>query len=75
MLQYAQMLQAAATLLESNYYNALFCSYYEEEEILQVIQQHNKQLYNYIVKLEQNLYTHFINVCFAVLRYNERCAS
>jgi len=74
MLKYAQMQQRAATLFEQNYYNEMFCSYYEEDELLDFMQQHDKVLHNYVSKLKADTYTHFVNVLFAVLRYNERCA-
>ena len=75
MLKYAQMQQRASALFEQHYYNELFCSYYEEEELLDFMQQHDSVLHKYVCKLAGETYTHFINVLFAVLRYNERCAS
>jgi len=75
MLKYAQMQQRAATLFEQNYYNKMFCSYYEDEDILTFVQQHDVELHKYMCALPQHKYTCFVNVLFAVLRYNERCAS
>ena len=75
MLKYAQMQQRAAMLFEQHYYNELFCNYYEDEDLLNFMQQHDNVLYKYVNKLNMEAYTHFVNVLFAVLRYNERCAS
>lgn len=71
---YAQMLQRAATLLAQHYYNELFCYSYDDDDICSFVQQHDKALHNYMCKLAQDEYTCFVNVLFAVLRYNERCA-
>jgi len=75
MRKYAAMLQRAATLCEMHYYNELFCNYYEDEDICAFVQQHDNELHAYMCALAQEDYTHFVNVLFAVLRYNERCAS
>lgn len=72
---YAQMQQRAASLFEKHYNNALFCNYYDDEDLLAFAQQRDKKLHNYMQALEGELYTHFVNVLFAVLRYNARVAT
>jgi hypothetical protein len=74
MLKYAQMQQRAAMLFEQHYYNELFCNYYDDEDLLTFMQQHDSVLHNYVSTLDGETYIHFVNVIFAVLRYNERCA-
>ena len=75
MRQYAVILQRAATLFEQHYNNALFNSEYDDEDLLAFVKQHDKAIYAYMRTLAQYELSCFNNVLFAVLRYNERCAS
>ena len=75
MRQYAVILQRAATLFEQHYNNALFNSEYDDEDLLAFVKQHDKAIYAYMRTLARYELSCFNNVLFAVLRYNERCAS